>query len=465
MDIRKIATDSVVLLSAYFSESTAMEKGRAKRVAPKQEQALFGIVNAYLKDDLVAKTSLEDLRASPDDPDCQAALRKELKKAMWTDAGFARRLREFMSEVQSSGGFACAPSVKVTGASNVTARQRGVAVSGGIVGSSISTGDVYYGFEDRLFVGPGEIRRSAVFPTRKRELTKLLRIMSGSPPKMTKVLGFVMADMVEVGDYCFIAGSVIGIKGIQIGKNSNVEGFVMSPERTSIGTASAVNGVYSRWVEFERACIVRGNVFCEQLGDAEKDGVSLDGSCSIENILVSSRSLIIGSEARVGSIICDGQVVLKNQVEIAGVIQARGNVVLGENCRVGDGVVGASVMIGDRSRLGFAVCSETVRLGRFVDVGFLSVRDGVVDLGKGSKIGNRTLASPRSSISSEQAFSILLNKSPVSQSGLFSVASDGKVELEPTSGCGSLLTTLLTRSLYTQILHRAGVTLTLRGPK
>lgn len=336
---------------------------------------------------------------------------------------------------------------------SIRAGDRGVAAKH-IKESIIQTGDHFYGHDDLMIVPGGTTRRTPVFPTRKDLLSRPACILSGYLSKMTKVLGFVIADMVEVGDYCLIEGPVIGIKGVQVGSHSSIEGFVMSPNKAMVGNSSAINGVFARWVVLEPNCTIRGNVFCEQLGDAAGNDVSLDGNCRIEGVLASSRSLIVGDDAHLGSIVCDASVTLGNNVEVSGIIQATGRVALGKHCTVAGGIIASCAEIGDSSRLGFIICSEAIQLGRSVEIDFLSAHEGINKMGARSRIGNLTLASPKLLPSMEFEYPISLSGITVSKSNSLDVSSKGIIDLQADRACGKLFTVLLTRDLYSLILSQ-----------
>lgn len=359
--------------------------------------------------------------------------------------------RFLTATVQGSGAAAA-------GVGNIVSGERGVAAKS-IDRSTIDTGDRYYVPEDDLTVHGRKTRNEAVFPRYKKDLQRPARIFSGRELETTKVLGFVMADMVEIGDYCLIEGSVFGIKGVQVGRNSSIEGIVMSPEKVAIGSSSAARGIFTQRANLEAGCMVQGDVFCDELGDADENGANLDGSCKVEGVLASSRSLTVGDGAYLGSIVCDAHVTLGNNVEVTGIIQATGTVIIGECCTVTGGIVASRVEVGSGSRLGFIICSETASLGQSVEVGFLHAVEGIGRLGAGSRIGSPTLLSPQSPISMEAGPPVYLSGVPVnSLANLLGMSSKCIIESQTDHAPpGSLLTVLLTRTLYSLIRNRSGL--------
>ena len=129
MDPVSIAAAVVSFLAPYLAEG-------GKAAAKKAGEALMAALERRFKGQPAAKEAVADMKATPQDPDAQATLRHQLKKALAADPEFlaelARLLEEakveapaagFRAEVRGSGAVA-----QGTGA--VAAGEGGTAVSG-----------------------------------------------------------------------------------------------------------------------------------------------------------------------------------------------------------------------------------------------------------------------------------------------------------------------------------------------
>jgi hypothetical protein len=138
MDPVTISTAVVAFLSPYLVEG-------GKAVAKKAGEALWSAMQKRFAGKPVPETALKDLKDDPEDPDNQAALRKELRKELKADAKFLAQIAKLLEDAKAE---AQAAGVQVTvrgsgaaavGNGAVAAGARGVAVSGN-VGGGISTG-------------------------------------------------------------------------------------------------------------------------------------------------------------------------------------------------------------------------------------------------------------------------------------------------------------------------------------
>ena len=139
MDPVTIATAAVAFLSPYLLEG-------GKAAAKKAGESLWAALERRFKDKPVPETALKDLQADPQDPDNQAALRKELKKALTTDADFMAAVTRLLEQAEAEAA-AAGQQISLTGSGAiavgngaVAAGAGGVAVGGDVKGS-ITTGD------------------------------------------------------------------------------------------------------------------------------------------------------------------------------------------------------------------------------------------------------------------------------------------------------------------------------------
>jgi len=141
MDPVTIATGVVAFLSPYLVEA-------GKSAAKKGGEALMAALERRFKDKPVPETALKDLKTDPQDPDNQAALRKELKKSLAADADFLAELAKLLEEAKAEAPAAFTQvTVRGSGAAAVgegavAAGARGVAVGGSVQGPIVTGDDV-----------------------------------------------------------------------------------------------------------------------------------------------------------------------------------------------------------------------------------------------------------------------------------------------------------------------------------
>lgn len=98
MDIQLIASTTVALLSPYLVKAGEVIANKASEAIWDKAAQLYQIVKEKFKGNTTAEVALADLEQMPNDEDSQAALRKELKKTMQSDANFGEQLRLLLQE-------------------------------------------------------------------------------------------------------------------------------------------------------------------------------------------------------------------------------------------------------------------------------------------------------------------------------------------------------------------------------
>ncbi len=88
-----------------------------------------------------AETAAADLVAAPEDPDNQAAFRKELRKALEADPAFGAEFRKLLDEVRAEAG----DRIVNTGSGAVATRGGVAAGAGGIAVGGDVHGDIVLG--------------------------------------------------------------------------------------------------------------------------------------------------------------------------------------------------------------------------------------------------------------------------------------------------------------------------------
>jgi hypothetical protein len=139
MDPASISAAVVAFLAPYLAEGG---KAAAKKVGEKIVDAL----ERRFQGQIVPETALADMKDEPQDPDNQASLRKEIKKALRSDADFQAELTSLLEEAEEKAPETYHAVVRgsgaiAQGAGAVAAGARGVAVGGNVEGGVIVTGD------------------------------------------------------------------------------------------------------------------------------------------------------------------------------------------------------------------------------------------------------------------------------------------------------------------------------------
>ncbi len=139
MDPITVATGVLTVLTPFLVEG-------GKAAARKAGEALWAALEKRFKGNPAAETALVDLKATPEDADNQAALRKEIRKLAEADAAFKAELEKLLAAAEAeapgtvysailTGGGAIAQG---TGA---TALGAGAVQIGGSVGGDVVTGN------------------------------------------------------------------------------------------------------------------------------------------------------------------------------------------------------------------------------------------------------------------------------------------------------------------------------------
>ena len=98
VSITVLASSAVALLSPFFRK--AAEKG-AEKLGESAAGTLFEKLKLSLKTP-AGQEALSDLAKQPDDPDNQAGLRKQIRKAAEQDPEFAKLLQELVTKAETS---------------------------------------------------------------------------------------------------------------------------------------------------------------------------------------------------------------------------------------------------------------------------------------------------------------------------------------------------------------------------
>jgi hypothetical protein len=96
--ITVLASSAVAFLSPFLKK--AAEKG-AEKLGESAAGSLFEKLKATLKTP-AGQEALSDLAKQPDDPDSQAGLRKEIRKAAEQDPEFVKLLQELLAKAETS---------------------------------------------------------------------------------------------------------------------------------------------------------------------------------------------------------------------------------------------------------------------------------------------------------------------------------------------------------------------------
>jgi hypothetical protein len=129
MDPVTLAGSAVALVAPYLVEGG---KELAKKVGGEAGERIVKLYDK-LKGKLTgsgAAKDVADFEQAPADQDNQAALRKELKKALEADPAFKEELEKLVGEIQEKGGGRISQVANVTGNQNVTTQ---IAGSGNVV--------------------------------------------------------------------------------------------------------------------------------------------------------------------------------------------------------------------------------------------------------------------------------------------------------------------------------------------
>lgn len=154
MDPISIATAVVAVLAPYLAEG-------GKAAAQKAGAALVAALERRFTAKPALREAVDDLRATPHDPDAQAALRQQLKKALAADPQLMAELAKWLepaapasyhAELRGSGAIAQGQGATAAGAGAVVGGQINAPVATG-EGSIAASGDVVIAKDSTVQVG------------------------------------------------------------------------------------------------------------------------------------------------------------------------------------------------------------------------------------------------------------------------------------------------------------------------
>jgi putative heme iron utilization protein len=129
MDPVTLGGSAVALVAPYLVEGGTELAKKVGGEAGERIVKLYDTVKAKLTGSGAAK-DVADFEQAPADQDNQAALRKELKKALEADPAFREELAQLIGEIREKGGERISQIANVTGDHNVTTQ---IAGSGNVV--------------------------------------------------------------------------------------------------------------------------------------------------------------------------------------------------------------------------------------------------------------------------------------------------------------------------------------------
>ena len=133
MDPTTLATTATALLAPLLGKALGKAAEKIGEALPAQVGQVWTSITTKFNGQPAAETAAKDLVIQPDDPDTQAAFRKELKKALTEDAAFAAELAKLIQVASESvGSVVNLGSGAVATHGGVAAGQGGVAVKGDV---------------------------------------------------------------------------------------------------------------------------------------------------------------------------------------------------------------------------------------------------------------------------------------------------------------------------------------------
>jgi len=137
MDPITVATGVLTVLTPFLVEG-------GKAAARKAGEALWAALEKRFKGNPAAETALVDLKATPEDADNQAALRKEIRKLAEADAAFKAELEKLLAAAEAEAPGSVHIAVRDGAAAvgdHATALGAGAVQIGGSVGGDVVTGN------------------------------------------------------------------------------------------------------------------------------------------------------------------------------------------------------------------------------------------------------------------------------------------------------------------------------------
>ena len=134
MDPATLAATALTVLTPYLAKAGGAVAGKIGEVLPEQAGKLWTAINAKFAGRPAAEEAVKDLSHDPADEDNQAALRKELRKALSEDAQFMADLGPLLENARKES-----IQNSVIAGENGTAINVGGDVQGNIVVGSHNT--------------------------------------------------------------------------------------------------------------------------------------------------------------------------------------------------------------------------------------------------------------------------------------------------------------------------------------
>jgi hypothetical protein len=97
--IASLAATAVAVLAPYLAEAGKEFAKEAGKKAASKIGALHQTLKTRFKNKPAAKEALADLKANPDNPDAQAALRRQLTKQLNSDPTLKDTLRKLLDDI------------------------------------------------------------------------------------------------------------------------------------------------------------------------------------------------------------------------------------------------------------------------------------------------------------------------------------------------------------------------------
>lgn len=141
MDVTTLASSVVTFLSPLLMKSgeKAIEKVGGK--LPEAAGKLWESIRQKIGRKEAAREAMKDFIAKPDDPDNEAAFRKELRKVLELDSRFAKDLEKMLDVAKAQAG----DSITNTGSGAMAARGGVAAGAGGIAVGGNVKGNIVMG--------------------------------------------------------------------------------------------------------------------------------------------------------------------------------------------------------------------------------------------------------------------------------------------------------------------------------
>ena len=129
MGVGEMAAAAVALLAPYAAKGAEEVAKKVGSEIGTRVVRLWDVIRAKVAGSRAAE-DLADFEQAPDDQDNQAALRKELKKALDADPAFRQEVAALLGEIEAKGGRPITQIANTIGDYNVTTQ---IAGSGNVV--------------------------------------------------------------------------------------------------------------------------------------------------------------------------------------------------------------------------------------------------------------------------------------------------------------------------------------------